>query len=105
MEASEPDPLPGKCRDWRALRGPGIIVVDGWCTFPTSGWDMELRKVEPDGGPSENLVLERVVTWPQGPQPPVIKGIEVHWEEVTDFEYATVTIAPDGPTIDVVKAY
>ena len=42
MEASQE--LPGKCRDWKALLGPGVVVVDVWATFPSAGWNMELRK-------------------------------------------------------------
>ncbi len=104
MEASDADALPGKCRDWKALRGPGVLVVDGWCTFPTAGFNVELRKVEPQGANPADLLLERVVTVPEGYQPPVVRAIEVHWEDETDFEYETVTILPDGPTIDVVDA-
>ena len=104
MEASGQGPLPGKCRDWKAFLGPGVVVVDGWCTFPTGGWQMELRKAEPQGVNPEDLILERVVTHPpEGVyQPPVVRGMEIHWEEQTDVEYRTVTIVPDGPTIDVV---
>jgi hypothetical protein len=28
--------------------------------------------------------------------------MEIHWEEPTEVEYRTVTIAPDGPTIEVI---
>ncbi len=104
MEASPQEPLPGKCRDWMALQGPGVVVVDVWATFPSGGWNMELRKAEEQGDDPKRLILERVVTFPEGYQPPVIRGIEVHWEEKTDVEYATVTILPDGPTLDVVDA-
>ena len=49
MEASDAAPVQGKCRDWKALLGPGVLVVDGWCTFPSAGWMTELRKIEPQG--------------------------------------------------------
>ena len=39
---------------------------------------------------------------PQGYQPPVIRGIDVHYEEQTDVEYKTVTILPDGLKLEVV---
>ena len=29
MEASDAAPTQGKCRDWKAQRGPGVLVVDG----------------------------------------------------------------------------
>jgi hypothetical protein len=104
MEASREETLPGRCKDWRALLGPGVIVVDGWCTFPTAGWNMELRKAEPQGANPEDLILERVVTRPpeKYAHAGAVTGMEIHWEEPTEVEYKTVTIAPDGPTIEVV---
>jgi hypothetical protein len=91
MEASEAEPFRGKCRDWVARRGPNVLVVDGWCTFPSAGW-------------MTDLLLERVVTVPDGYQPPVVRGIEVHFEEVTDVDYETVTIMPDGLTLEVIDS-
>ncbi|MDP2711664.1 MAG: hypothetical protein Q8O56_10640 [Solirubrobacteraceae bacterium] len=93
--------LPGKCRDWKALLGPGVIVVDVWATFPSAGWNMELRRAEQQGDDPEQLTLERVVTFPEGYQPPVVRGIDVHWEEQTDVEYKTVRIVPDDLTLEV----
>lgn len=104
MEASDAAPVQGKCRDWRALQGPGVLVVEGWCTYPSAGWMTELRKVEPQGSDPKELLLERVTTVPDGYQPPVVRGIEVRYEDVTDVEYETVTIMPDGLTLEVVDA-
>jgi hypothetical protein len=101
MEASQ-EQLPGKCRDWKALLGPGVVVVDVWATFPSAGWNMELRRAEQQSDDPEHLILERVVTFPGGYQPPVIRGIDVHWEEKTDVVYKTVTILPDGPELEVI---
>ena len=101
MEASEEQPLPGKCRDWKALLGPGVIVVDVWATFPSAGWNMELRKAEDQGDDPAELILERIVTFPEGYQPPVIRGIDVHWEEKTDVEYKTVRVRPDDIVLEV----
>ena len=101
MEASETEPLPGKCRDWKALLGPGVVVVDVWATFPSAGWNMELRKAEDQGDDPDQLILERVVTFPQGYQPPVVRGIDVHWEEKTAVEYKTVRVLPDELTLEV----
>ena len=101
MEGSDDVPQ-GKCRDWKARRGPGVLVVDGWCTFPSAGWMTELKKMEPQGTNPKDLLLERVTTEPPGGyQPPVVRGIEVHFEEVTDVAYETVTIMPDGLTLEV----
>jgi hypothetical protein len=104
MEASEAEPFRGKCRDWVARRGPNVLVVDGWCTFPSAGWMTELQKMEPQGSNPKDLLLKRVVTVPEGYQPPVVRGIEVHFEEVTEVDYETVTIVPDGLTIEVIDA-
>ena len=103
MEASGEKTLPGKCRNWRALLGPGVIVVDVWVTFPTAGWNMELRKAEDQGDDPETLVLERHVTYPDPSsyQPPVVRGLDIHWEEQTDVEYRTVRIVPDDLTLEV----
>jgi hypothetical protein len=104
MQASEQEPpqLPGRCRDWKALLGPGVVVVDVWVTFPTAGWSMELKKAEEQGDDPEQLVLERVVTFPQGYQPPVVRGLDVHWEEKSDVQYTSVRIVPDELILEVV---
>jgi hypothetical protein len=102
VQASEEHALPGKCRDWKALLGPGVVVVDVWATFPSAGWNMELRKAEEQGDDPEQLVLERVVTFPEGYQPPVIRGMDVHWEEQSDADYKTVRIVPDEITLEFV---
>ena len=102
METSDAESLPGNCRDWRALLGPGVVVVDCWVTFPSAGWKMDLVKSEEQGDDPEELVLERHVTVPEGYQPPVIRGLEIHWEEQTDVEYKRVRIVPDELELEVV---
>jgi len=103
MESSD-GTLPGRCRNWRALLGPGVVVVDVWVTFPSAGWNMELRKAEEQGDDAEELILERIVTYPDPSayQPPVTRGLDIHWEEQTDVEYKTVRIVPDDLTLDVI---
>jgi len=106
VEASErSEPLPGKCRDWRALQPPGVgkLMVRGWCTFPSSGWRMELRRKEPQGSNPGDLLLERVVDHKEGHPAGIVKAIEVEYEEETETPFDTVTILPDGPTIEVEK--
>ena len=102
MEASEEQqPLPGKCKEWKALLGPGVVVVDCFVLFRTAGWKMDLVKAEQQSDDPEELVLERVVELPEGYQPPVIRGIDVHWEEKTDVEYKTVRVRPDDIVLEV----
>jgi len=48
------------------------------------------------------MPADELVGWLEGYQPPVIRGIDVHYEEQTDTEYRTVTINPDGLKLDVV---
>jgi hypothetical protein len=108
VEASDADtsaeavkPVPGKCKDWKAGYMNGTLMVRGWCTFPSSGWSMELRHAEPQGANPKDLLLERVVALQEGIQADVIRVIEVEYDEKTDAEYDTVTILPDGPTVEV----
>jgi hypothetical protein len=104
MEASgQSEELAGRCKEWKALQpsGGGKIVVRGWCTFPGSGWSMELVRRDSDD-PSE-LVLERVVAFDADRQAKTVKAIEAEYVEETEMEYDTVTILPEGSTIEVQK--
>ena len=103
MEASDAARFQGKCRDWKAQRGPGVLVVDGWCTYPVRRLDDRAARDRAAGhrpeGPAAGAGT--VTTVPEGYQPPVVRGIEVHFEKVGDFEYETVTIMPDELTLEV----
>lgn len=108
VEASDADTsaeavkaVPGKCKEWKAAYMEGTLMVRGWCTFPSSGWSMELRHAEPQGINPKDLLLERVVALQAGIQADVLRVIEVEYDEKTDVEYDTVTILPDGPTVEV----
>ena len=105
MEASQEQSqgLAGRCKDWKAVQPPGSgkIVVTGWCTFPGSGWTMELVRRDSDD-PTE-LVLERVVAFDEARQARTVKAVDAHYVEDTETEYETVRILPDGPTIEVLK--
>ena len=60
-----------------------------------------VRRHEPQGINRKNLLLDLIVNEPYGLVTQVITVEEVCYDEVTDFEYYTVTILPDGPSIDV----
>jgi hypothetical protein len=45
--------------------------------------------------------MTRIVHEPSGPVAQVETTVEVSYQEETDFEYDTVTILPDGPTVPV----
>jgi hypothetical protein len=98
-----------ECRDWIAIHdleppGPGRLVVTGTCTFPRAGYAVELRRHEPQGINREDVLLDKIVTEPTGPTALAITDVPVRYEEETQVAYRTVTIIPDGPTIEVQKA-
>jgi hypothetical protein len=97
-----------ECDNWSAWHGsrppaPPVLTVAGECTFPTAGYSVELRRHEPQGINPRDLLLDLVVHEPTGPVAQVITTEEARYEEQTDFEYESVTILPDGPSILVEK--
>lgn len=98
----------GECRDWSAIHDleppGGTLIVSGTCTFGTTGWEVELRRHEPQGINPEDLLLDKVVHEPSGVTGQAFTDVAVRYEEQTDFNYRTVTILPDGPTIEVERA-
>ena len=97
-----------ECHAWSAvhdLRPPGAtLIVTATCTFPTTGFEIELRRHEPQGTNPEDLLLDKVVREPSGVTGQAFTDVAVRYEEETDFGFRTVTILPDGPTIDVQRA-
>ena len=94
------------CRDWTAVldrepRGPATLRVHGTCRFDTAGFSVELRRLEPQGINPNDLLLERIVRPPGGSVAQVITDVDVEYSEETDLDFETVTILPDGPTIEV----
>jgi hypothetical protein len=89
----------------RSSRPPAapVLTVVGECTLPTAGYSMELRRHDPQGINPRDLLLDLVVHEPTGPVAQVITTLEARYEEETDFEYESVTILPDGPSIPVEK--
>lgn len=99
----------GTCHDWTAIHDlmpghPAELRVTGTCTFPTSGYAVELRRAVPQGINPLDLLLDKIVTPPSGGAADVITDVEARYEEVTDVKYETVTIRPGGPTIKVENA-
>jgi hypothetical protein len=94
-----------KCDDWKAIHdqmppGPATLRVTATCTCP-QGRALELRKKEPQGINPRDLLLDRIVTPPDGPVAQVVTEVDVRYSEETEFDYQTVTILPDGPSIQV----
>jgi len=96
----------GECRDWTAVHdrrppAPSVLTVRGTCTFETAGYSVQLRRRAPQGINPWDLLLDRVVEPPTGPVAQVVTDVEVTYTEDTEFEYRTVTILPNGPSIPV----
>lgn len=104
--ACSPQGTPNSCRDWYASHdhmppGPATLRVTGTCSFGTTGYKVELRPHEPQGVNPKDLLLDKIVTPPAGLAGQAFTEVAVVYEQVTDFEYDSVTILPDGPSIPV----
>jgi len=100
----------GRCFDWSAFvnrqpPGPAKLIVTGTCEFRSGGFTVELRRRVPQGINPRNLLLDKIVTPPSGPSTDAITQVEVRYEEETTAGFDSVTILPDGPTIQVGEAF
>jgi len=98
----------GTCHDWQAIHDlmpghPAKLTVTGTCTFPTPGYEVQLRPSVPQGINPRDLLLDKIVTPPTGIVPQVVTDVEVRYEDITDVMYETVTIE-GGPSIKVENA-
>jgi hypothetical protein len=87
---------------WKAWhdRMPGktpTLYVRGTCECPTPGYELTLRRQEPQGVDPMDLLLELVEQAPSGVVPEVLTKTAADYSEPTDMEYQTVSIMPDGP--------
>jgi hypothetical protein len=89
--------------DWTAIHnhqppGPKKLIVRGTVMVSSSKATADLKPAQPQGINEKDYLLE-VIEHPSGePDNPVMTPFEVEYEEVTDVEYDTVSIRPDGPT-------
>ncbi len=84
-------------------RPAGLLRVEGTCELGSTGFDIDLVRHEPQGINPTDLLLDLVVT-PPPPDAIVSPGLTsypVLYEEETTFMFQTVTILPDGPSLDV----
>ncbi len=86
---------------YRRPPGPGVLRVQGACTFSTTGHGVQLTRHEPPGINPSDLLLDFVV---KPPSPDDFVGFafttyHVSYEEQTEASVDTVTILPDGPSI------
>jgi hypothetical protein len=106
VEWTADPPIEVPCRDWTAVRrheppDPSVLTVRGTCVFPTPGYSVELLRHEPQGINASDLLLDRIVHAPSGLSVQVVTEVEATYTEVTDVDYQTVTILPDGPSVQV----
>jgi hypothetical protein len=100
------EPIEVTCHDWTAVHrhqppDPSVLTVRGTCVFPTAGYSVELLRHEPQGITPSDLLLDRIVHPPTGSSAQVVTEVEATYTEVTDVDYQTVTILPDGPSVSV----
>jgi hypothetical protein len=91
MEGTEHSRPMWQCGNWHASHdhmppGPAILRVTGKCRFGTTGYKVELRRVESNPWHSSDLLLELIV---EEPPPGSIVGqgfttLEARYEEETD---------------------
>ena len=99
-------PSTGKCSNWESWHdwqppGPATLYVTGKCTFPTSGYTVELKPASSQGINSAIYILDKVVHPPAGPAADVITTISVEYKEKTNSKYTEIEIRPDGARIPV----
>ena len=80
---------------------PGVLTVEGECTLGSTGYTVELVRHDPQGINPQDLLLDLVVTPPDGIVAPVLTRYPVRYEEETRVYFQTVTILPDGPWVPV----
>jgi hypothetical protein len=96
-----------KCTEWKAWhdRQPGhaaTLHVIGQCTFPTSGFSVELRPQVPPGINPTIYILDRIVHSPTDPVTnPRITTVPVHYTEQTEKKYKSIQILPDQVEVPV----
>jgi hypothetical protein len=96
----------GDCKDWKAWHdrqpiGPATLHVTGKCTFPTSGYSVELKPAKPQGINPKIYLLQKIVHAPTGPTNDVKTPVSVDYKEKTEAHYDEVSILPDGVKVPV----
>lgn len=96
----------GRCGDWAAWidrqpPGPATLHVTGHCEFDSGGFTVELARHEPQGINPRDLLLDRIVHPPTGPATTQVTTVQARYDEETEQGFDTVTILPDGPSIQV----
>jgi hypothetical protein len=78
------------------------LYVTGTCTFPTTGYSVTLKPVEPTGIPVPNILqLQYIVREPEGVTQPVVTEVKASYSKDTDIVYTEVQIFPDNIRVPV----
>ena len=99
-----------ECSDWKAWHdnqppGPAKLYITGKCTFPTSGYSVELKRHEPPGFNPKIYILDKIVHKPSKPGGDVITVVEARYEEKTNVHYEEIHILPDNAHVKVEEVH
>ena len=86
---------------WSATLHSDKLNVDGRFAFPTQGYQVVIKKKEPQGVNPAILVLEKTVFAPAGTEPSNGVAMLVSFEEQANSQYREVEILPDRIRIEV----
>jgi hypothetical protein len=93
--------------DWTAIHDhmPGkdmTLTVRGTTELGSPGYtNVRLEPAAPQGTNRLILMLEVKADAPTGAQPDVMTPYEVEYREGTEIEYESVSISPDGVSVEV----
>jgi hypothetical protein len=96
----------GSCSGWKAWHdnqppGPATLHVAGECTFPTTGYSVELKPHTPQGINPSIYLMDRIVQEPSGNVGQKVTVVKVHYREVTNAKYSEIHIVTDDVHIPV----
>jgi hypothetical protein len=89
--------------DWMPGKPP-TLHVSGTVLTPCAGYTVTLKPAAPQGINPAIYMLDLIVTPPRQASGDVLTPVDVHYQEITSFQYTEVFILPDGvavPVIDV----
>jgi len=100
----------GSCSGWKAWHdnqppGPATLHVIGKCTFPTSGYSVELKRHEPQGINPQIYILDKIVHTPTGNVSQIVTDVDVKYIEKTKAKYSEVHILPDDVHVPVQEVW
>jgi hypothetical protein len=100
----------GTCSGWKAWHdnqppGPATLHVTGECTFPTTGYSVELKPHHPQGINPSIYLMDKIVQEPTGNVAQVVTVVKVHYREVTNAKYSEIHILTDNVHIPVEEVW